>query len=105
VKTKQLTPDARKHVEELAAVRADLKALAEREEKLRELILEYADRAACALKFNADLLATVEEKGGRKRCDVKLLEAKFPEAANVVISIGLPYLQIETKLPKVQAKP
>jgi hypothetical protein len=98
MKTKQLTPAAKAVVEEFAAVRADLKLLEIRQENLREKILLYTDHLECALRFNGDLLCTVEEKPGRNKCDTKLLKAQYPDVAAAVMTIGLPFLQIETKI-------
>ncbi len=95
MKIKQLTPDVKITVEQFAEVRFEIARLEKRQATLREKILIYADREDCALKFNADLLATVSLIAGRRGTDAKLLEVKFPEAFAATVKVGAPYLQIE----------
>jgi len=91
--TKQLTPDMAKKVEELAAVRADTKALEAREKILKTEILDYCDNAAAALKFGAEIRCMIEQKSS-VRIDTTALRAKFPEAATAC-EASTTFLQIK----------
>ena len=82
-------------IAELIEVRSRLKSSAEREEELTKTIKEYVDNQSASIKHNAQLLALIEEKPGRKRIDSVLLKTKYPEAADACEKPGLPYLQIK----------